>query len=59
MDVDVQVLDSLITKIENSEKTIPKTDEEKLCFQLINDLDHIGGQVQGSLTSTKYKHNEI
>ena len=32
LDVDVQVLDSLITKIENGEKSIPETDEEKLCF---------------------------
>src|ERR1700719_1107780 len=33
------------------------TDEEKLCFQLIKDLDHAGGHVKGSLTSKKYMHN--
>ena len=32
----------------------PETKEEKECFQIIKDLDHVGGQVQGSLTSKKY-----
>jgi hypothetical protein len=34
-------------------------DEEKLCFQLIKDLDHVGGHVKGSTTSKKYMRNEI
>jgi hypothetical protein len=28
-------------------------------FQLLKDLDHVSGSVQGSLTSKKYMHNEI
>ena len=38
---------------------LKETDEEKLCFQLIKDLDHVGGHVKGSATSKKYMRNEI
>ncbi len=59
MDVDIGVLDYLVRKMEDGERVIPDTDEEKLCFQLIKDLDHAGGHVKGSLTSKKYMRNEI
>src|SRR4051794_33453031 len=59
MDVDVAVLEDLAKKMENGERVTPETDEEKLCFQLIKDLDHVGGYVKGSLTSKKYMRNEI
>ncbi|KAH7905175.1 hypothetical protein BJ138DRAFT_969503, partial [Hygrophoropsis aurantiaca] len=32
---------------------------EKACFQLIHDLDHVSGRVQGSITSKKHMRNEI
>jgi hypothetical protein len=59
MDVDIEVLTDLIQRMENEERVKPETDEEKLCFQLIKDLDHVGGQVKGSITSKKYMRNEI
>ena len=59
MDVDMDVLTDLINRMENGEKVTPETDEEKLCFQLIKDLDHVGGHVKGSVTSKKYMRNEI
>ena len=37
----------------------PETEEEKACFQVLNDLDHVSYQVQGSITSKKYMRNEI
>ena len=37
----------------------PTTFEEKNCFQLLNDLDHVGGLVKGSLMSKKFMQNEI
>ena len=37
----------------------PETDEENLYFDLINDLDHVNGHVQGLITQKKYMHNEI
>jgi hypothetical protein len=36
-----------------------ETEEEKLCFKLINDLDHVNGHVPGSITQKKYTRNEI
>ena len=59
MDVDMGVLDDLIKCMEDGEMVNPDTDEEKLCFQLIKDLDHAGGHVKGSLTSKKYMRNQI
>ena len=38
---------------------MPETTEEKNCFQLLNDLDHVGGFVKGSITSKKHMQNEI
>ena len=53
------VLKSISEKLSNGEKFTPKTSEEKACFDLLNDLDHIGGFVKGSLTSKKHMRNEI
>jgi Helitron helicase-like domain at N-terminus/PIF1-like helicase len=59
MDVDLHTLNNLTKRMEDGEKIQPKTDEEKLCFQLIKDLDHVGGHVKGSITNKKYMRNEI
>ena len=45
--------------MEDGESVKPETDEEKLCFQFIKDLDYISGHVKGSTTSKKYMRNEI
>jgi hypothetical protein len=50
MDVDVEVLSHLIQRMEDGERVKPETDEESLGFQLIKDLDHVSGRVQGSTT---------
>jgi Helitron helicase-like domain at N-terminus len=59
MDIDVGVLNDIARKMENGDQVIPKTDEEKLCFQLIKDVDHVNSHVQGSLTSKKHMRNEV
>jgi hypothetical protein len=59
MDVDLHTLKILAKRMEDGEKIQPDTDEEKLCFQLIKDLDHVGGHVKGSITNKKYMRNEI
>lgn len=43
----------------NGEVVKPSTEDERECFQLIRDLDHIDGKVCGSITSKKYMRNEI
>ena len=51
MEVDVEVLGDLIKGMEDVERVKPELDEEKLCFHLIKDLDHVGGFVKGSATT--------
>ncbi|KAI0746414.1 hypothetical protein C8Q80DRAFT_1053111, partial [Daedaleopsis nitida] len=36
----------------------PESDEEKDCFKLLLDLDHVSYKVQGSITSKRYMRNE-
>ena len=36
-----------------------ETEDEKKCFQLLSDLDHVNYKVQGSVTSKKYMYNKI
>ena len=59
LNINQNVLNNLIKRLEDGEKVKPETDQEKLCFQLIKDLDHVGGHVKGSATSKKYMRNEI
>ena len=59
MNLDQDVLETLSNRMAGDEHVKPVTQEEKDCFQLIKDLDHVCGKVQGSLTSKKYMRNEI
>lgn len=43
----------------DGEHVRPETEEEKACFAVLADLDHVGGHVKGSLTSKKYMRNEL
>ena len=54
LNVDQNVLADLTTRMTNGERVKPQTDGEKQCFQLINDLDHVGQHVKGSITNKKY-----
>jgi hypothetical protein len=57
--VNIEVLQDLSKQMSKREQIKPETDEEKLCFDLINDLHHVNGHVQGSITQKKCMHNEI
>ena len=57
--VDQAVLLSIADRMSKGEIVKPSTQEEIACFQVIRDLDHIGGKVSGSVTSKKYMRNEI
>jgi hypothetical protein len=52
-------LSELSQRIAFGEKINPETEQEKNCFQLINDLGHLGSHVDGSITKKKYMQNEI
>ena len=53
------VLENISDKLSNGEIFTPKSSEEKACYNILNDLDDVGGFVQGSITSKKHMRNEI
>ena len=57
--VNQEVLSSIADRMSKGELVKPSNQEETDCFQVIRDLDHIGGKVSGSVTSKKYMRNEI
>ncbi|KAF7964763.1 hypothetical protein HWV62_3250 [Athelia sp. TMB] len=59
MRLDTGVLEDLAKRLSNGERVKPANEQEKLCFDVLSDLDHVGGHVQGSLTSKKYMRSEI
>ncbi|KAL0958411.1 hypothetical protein HGRIS_000552 [Hohenbuehelia grisea] len=53
------VLDNLISRLEKNEHVVPQSEEEKMCFRVIRDLDHIAGKVDRSTTSKMNMRREI
>ena len=49
----------LAQRMEAGEHIIPESDAEKLCFNVLSDLDHIGSHIQGLLTNKKFMRSEI
>ena len=56
--IDAATVSDIVERLTNG-PVKPETDEEKACFKLLNDLDHVNYKVQGSITSKKYMRNEI
>ena len=59
MSLNPAVLEDLAARMEKGGNVVPETDQEKACFKVLEDVDHVSGNVQGSLTSKKYMRNEI
>ena len=59
LNVNQDVLENIAKRMSDGEIVKPSTDDEKTCFQLIRDLDHIDGKVSGSITSKRYMRSEI
>jgi hypothetical protein len=57
--IDKTVLTSLCSRMATEERIVPETEEEKNCFKLLKDIDHVGGHVKGSVTNKKIMRNEI
>ena len=57
--LDNEILKTLAQRMEAGEHVIPESEAEKLCFNVLSDLDHIGSHVQGSLTNKKFMRSEI
>lgn len=54
LNLDSEVLTDIAKRMTDGERVKPQTPEEKACFQVIHDLDHVGRHVQGSITNKKY-----
>ena len=52
-------LSSIADRLCSGDVVVPSDANEKQCFQLLRDLDIIGKDVQGSLTSKHHMRNEI
>ena len=59
LSVNQDVLQNVAKRMSDGEMVWPVTDDEKACFQLIHDLNHIDGKVSGSITSKKYMCSKI
>ena len=59
LNLDMEVLSDINKRLASGERVKPETEQEKECFQLLRDLDSVGGHVQGSTTSKKYMRNEV
>ena len=51
MNIDWSALDDLTKRLEAGEHVAPKNEAEKLCFQVIKDLDAVSGKMHGSIVS--------
>jgi hypothetical protein len=59
LSVNQDVLEDIAKRMSIGEIVKPSTEDESTCFQLIRDLDHIDGKVDGSITSKKRMRSEI
>ncbi|KAH7908100.1 hypothetical protein BJ138DRAFT_1013469, partial [Hygrophoropsis aurantiaca] len=59
LSIDKCVLQDMAERLKEGIDCPAETDMEKQCYQLLRDVDHVGGHVEGSLTNKKYMRSEI
>lgn len=59
MNIEWSTLSELISRMEAGEHVSPKTDTEKGCFKILQDLDAVSIKMHSSTTSKKFMRNEI
>ncbi|KAJ7637964.1 hypothetical protein DFH06DRAFT_1002091 [Mycena polygramma] len=57
--VDPNVAENIANRMVNGEHVRLSNEAEQTCFDVIRDLDSVGGHVMGSITSKKYMRSEI
>ncbi len=57
--LDKDVLTTVIERLRKDGHVVPETEQEKDCYDVINDLDAVTGSMHGSNTSKKWMRNEI
>ncbi|KAF8572734.1 hypothetical protein K439DRAFT_1248299, partial [Ramaria rubella] len=58
LSISLPVLTNMTHRMKNNETVKAVTEEEKACYQLMNDLDHVSSHVEGSGTTRKFMQNE-
>lgn len=59
LNLDDDVLGTIIERMETDGHMVPNTPAERECFRILNDLDFVNAKVKGSTTSRRYMRNEI
>ena len=59
VNLDPDVLKGISRWMVDGKRICPESDQEKVCFDILKDVDHVGGHVNGSITNKQYMHNEI
>jgi hypothetical protein len=54
LNLNQNILSQISEKLANGDNFEPEIDEEKACFHVITDLDHVSSKVKGSNTSKKH-----
>ena len=55
MNIDLETMADLSKRLGKGERVKPETKEEKACYTLISDLNHVAGHVKGSVTFKKHE----
>lgn len=53
------VVRSIANRLEAGERVRPETDEERMCFSVMDQIEHVGEKVSGSLAGKKNMRNEL
>ena len=59
VNINPEVLKGISRRMADGERVYPESEQEKACFDILKDVDHVGGHVNGSITNKRYMRNEI
>lgn len=59
LSIDPEELDKLVKRLEAGDYARTDTDQEKMCYKVLDDIDHVAAKVPGSLTGKKNMRSEI
>ncbi|KAF5314576.1 hypothetical protein D9611_007202 [Ephemerocybe angulata] len=57
--INPSVLINLSHRLQEGERVVPTTDEEKRCYSIMDQIDHVGVKVQGSVAGKKKMRNNL
>lgn len=57
--VNPAVIASIARRLQDGERVIPQGDQEKACFAIMDQIDHVSGRIHGSTAAKKMRRNEL